>query len=56
MDERERRRDKELSAQARAWLAEELEWEARLDQLRRPGRSPQASRRPRPTVALQRAS
>jgi hypothetical protein len=35
MDEQERRRHEELSEEARAWLAEQLRWETRLDRLRR---------------------
>jgi hypothetical protein len=34
MDERERCHE-ELSEEARAWLADELRWETRLDRLRR---------------------
>jgi hypothetical protein len=35
MDERERRRHEELSEEARAWLADQLRWETRLNRLRR---------------------
>jgi hypothetical protein len=56
MGERERRRNGQLASEAREWLEEQLRWEARLDQLRRPGGGARPRRRPRPAVALRRAS
>ena len=50
-------RTQDIRAEALAWLAEELEWERRLDALRRPGRQPRTPvRRPRPVESLRRAS
>ena len=44
-------------AEALAWLAEEIEWERRLDVLRRPGHRPRTpARRPTPAATLARAS
>jgi hypothetical protein len=45
-----------LSTEATQWLAEQVRWEARLDQLRRPGGTTRPTRRPRPVVTLRRAS
>lgn len=50
-------RSERVRAEAIAWLAEELEWERRLDSLRRPGHRPRKpTRRPAPAVVLARAS
>ena len=47
----------EARAEALAWLTEELDWERRLDVLRRPGRQPRtAARRSTAPATFARAS
>ncbi|MBA2326622.1 MAG: hypothetical protein H0V95_08260 [Actinobacteria bacterium] len=46
-----------LSAEAARWLAEQVRWEDRLGELRRPGGfRPRKARRPRPVASVRQAS